>query len=176
MQVDGIKLFVGLPLDTVSKSNKINHARAIAAGLKALKVLGVNGVELPIWWGIAEKQIMGKYDWTSYLAVVEMVKKLGLELHVSLCFHASEECRIRLPEWVSQIGEGDPGIYFTDRLGQQFKDCLSFAVDDVPVLDGKTPVQVYKDFCDNFKDAFSPFLGSTITVRLSCSMHYFSIG
>lgn len=161
-------MFVGLPLDTVSKSNKISRARAIAAGLKALKVLGVKGVELPIWWGVVEKEAMGKYEWTSYLAVAEMVQKLGLELHVSLCFHASEECKIRLPEWVSRIGESDPDIYFADKSGQQCRDCLSFAVDDVPVLDGKTPVQVYRDFCDNFKATFSPFLGSTITVRLSC--------
>lgn len=161
--VDRVKLFVGLPLDTVSNSNKINRARAIAAGLKALKLLGVDGVELPVWWGIAEKEAMGKYDWTGYLAVVEMVQKLGLELHVSLCFHASEECRIRLPEWVSRIGEGDPGLYFADRSGQQYKDCLSLAVDDVPVLDGKTPVEVYREFCESFKCAFSPFIGSTIT-------------
>lgn len=167
MQVDEIKLFVGLPLDTVSGSNKINRARAINAGLKTLKLLGVNGVELPIWWGVAEKEGMGKYDWTSYLTVVEMVQKLGLELHVSLCFHASEECKIRLPEWVSCIGKGNSDIYFADKSGQQLKDCLSFGVDDVPVLDGKTPVEVYKGFCDNFKATFSPFLGSTITVSLS---------
>ncbi|KAK6122961.1 hypothetical protein DH2020_043295 [Rehmannia glutinosa] len=163
MQNDGVKLFVGMPLDTVSKSNTINHARAISAGLKALKLLGVDGVELPVWWGIAENEIMGKYEWTAYLAVVEMVQKLGLKLHVSLCFHASQECKIPLPEWVSRNGEVDPNIYFMDRLGQQYKDCLSLAVDDVPVLDGKTPVDVYKEFCENFKSAFSPFLGSTIT-------------
>lgn len=172
MQVDGVKLFVGLPLDTVSNSNTINHARAIAAGLKALKLLGVDGVELPVWWGIAEKEVIGKYQWTGYLAIVEMVQKLGLKLHVSLCFHASEECKIPLPEWVSQIGEEEPGIYFADRSGQQYKDCLSFAVDDVPVLDGKTPVEVYKGFCENFKSAFSPFMGSTITVRLFGSVDY----
>ncbi|KAK6122752.1 hypothetical protein DH2020_043505 [Rehmannia glutinosa] len=160
---DGVKLFVGMPLDTVSKSNTINHARAISAGLKALKLLGVDGVELPVWWGIAENEIMGKYEWTAYLAVVEMVQKLSLKLHVSLCFHASQECKIPLPEWVSRNGEVDPNIYFMDRLGQQYKDCLSLAVDDVPVLDGKTPVDVYKEFCENFKSAFSPFLGPTIT-------------
>ncbi|KAK6146141.1 hypothetical protein DH2020_020010 [Rehmannia glutinosa] len=143
---DGVKLFVGMPLDTVSKSNTINHARAISAGLKALKLLGVDGVELPVWWGIAENEIMGKYEWTAYLAVVEMVQKLGLKLHVSLCFHASQECKIPLPEWVSRNGEVDPNIYFMDRLGQQYKDCLSLAVDDVPVLDGKTRSTCTKSF------------------------------
>nr|GMD60361.1 inactive beta-amylase 9 [Ipomoea batatas] len=161
--IDSVKLYVGLPMDTVSVSNTINHARAIAAGLKALKLLGVDGVELPIWWGIAEKEAMGKYDWTGYLAVAEMIQKLGLKLHVSLCFHASMEHKISLPEWVCQIGESDPSIFFTDRSGHQYKDCLSLVVDDLPVLDGKTPLQVYKGFCESFKSAFSKFMDSTIT-------------
>ncbi|KAL2244117.1 inactive beta-amylase 9-like [Sesamum indicum] len=161
--VDGVELYVGLPLDTVSKMHTMNQERAIAAGLKALKLLGVEGVELPVWWGIAEREVRGKYQWTGYLAVAEMVRKLGLKLHVSLCFHASKECKIPLPEWVSRIGKEKPDIFFTDRSGQHYKDCLSLAVDDVPVLDGKTPVEVYKDFCESFKSAFSPFMGSTIT-------------
>lgn len=165
LQIDGVKLYVGLPLDTVSRCNTINHARAIAAGLKALKLLGVDGVELPVWWGIAENEAMGKYNWSGYLAMVEMVEKLGLKLHISLCFHASEEAKIPLPEWVSRLGESEPSIYFTDRTGQQYKDCLSLAADDLPVLDGKTPLEVYQDFFENFKSSFSPFMGSSITVR-----------
>jgi len=161
--VDGVKLYVGLPLDTVSDSGTINHARAIAAGLKALKLLGVDGVELPVWWGIAEKQAMGKYDWTGYLALAEMVQKTGLKLHVSLCFHASNEPKIQLPEWVSQIGKSRPDIYFADRSGQPYKDCLSVSVDDLHVLEEKTPIEVYTGFCESFKSSFSAFMGSTIT-------------
>lgn len=164
MQEESLKLYVGLPLDAVSESHSINHARAIAAGLKALKLLGVDGVELPIWWGIVEKEGMGKYNWTGYLALAQLVQKMGLKLHVSICFHGCNQCKIPLPGWVSQIGESEPNIFFSDRSGQQYKDCLSLSVDDLPVLNGKTPLQVYKDFCENFKTSFSPFLGSTITV------------
>ena len=161
--VDGVRLFVGLPLDAVSYDCKsINHARAIATGLKALKLLGVEGVELPIWWGIVEKDAMGQYDWSGYLAIAEMVQKVGLKLHVSLCFHGSKKPNIPLPKWVSQIGESQPSIFFTDRSGQHYKECLSMAVDNLPVLDGKTPVQVYQSFCESFKSSFSPFMGSTI--------------
>ncbi|KAL2530722.1 Inactive beta-amylase 9 [Forsythia ovata] len=160
---NGVKLYVGLPLDAVSGCNAVNHTRAIAAGLKALKLLGVDGVELPVWWGIAEKEESGKYDWTGYLVLAEMVQKLGLKLHVSLCFHASKDAKIPLPDWVSRIGESQPDIYFTDRSGQRFKDCLSLAVDDLPVLDGKTPIDAYTEFCESFKASFSPFIGSTIT-------------
>jgi len=167
LQVDGVRLFVGLPLDAISYDcNSINHARAIAAGLKALKLLGVEGVELPIWWGIVEKETMGEYDWSGYLAIAEMVQKVGLNLHVSLCFHGSEKPNIPLPKWVSQIGESQPNIFFTDKSGQHYKECLSLAVDDLPVLDGKTPVQVYQAFCESFKSSFSPFMGSTIKVNI----------
>lgn len=158
-------MFVGLPLDTVSGCNGVNHEKAIAAGLKALKLLGVEGVELPLWWGVVEKEARGKYEWSSYLSVAEMVQKAGLKLHVSLCFHASKQPKIPLPEWVSKIGESQPSIFYKDRTGQHYKDCLSLAVDDLPVLDGKTPVQVYQEFCESFKSAFMPFMGSTITVR-----------
>ncbi|CAB4262785.1 unnamed protein product [Prunus armeniaca] len=162
-QNDGVRLFVGLPLDTVSDCNAVNHARAIAAGLKALKLLGVEGVELPVWWGTVEKEAMGKYEWSGYLAVAEMVQKAGLKLHVSLCFHASKQPKISLPEWVSRLGESQPSIFLKDRSGQQYKECLSLAVDELPVLNGKTPIQVYHDFCESFKSSFAPFLGSTIT-------------
>ncbi|KAK3011411.1 hypothetical protein RJ639_010899 [Escallonia herrerae] len=160
---DGVRLYVGLPLDSVSDCNAINHSRAIMAGLKALKLLGVDGVELPVFWGIAEKEAMGKYEWSGYLALAEMVQKVGLKLHVSLCFHTSKEAKIPLPKWVSDIGKSRPSIFFVDRSGQQYKECLSLAVDDIPVLDGKTPIQVYKEFCESFKNSFSPFMGSTIT-------------
>ncbi|KAF5202551.1 Inactive beta-amylase, partial [Thalictrum thalictroides] len=61
---DQVQLFVGLPLDAVSDCNSINHVRAIKAGLKALKLLGCEGVEVPVWWGIVEKEAMGEYEWS----------------------------------------------------------------------------------------------------------------
>ncbi|KAG7013624.1 Inactive beta-amylase 9 [Cucurbita argyrosperma subsp. argyrosperma] len=161
--LEGVKLYVGLPLDAVSPCNAGNHSRAIAAGLKALKLLGVEGVELPVWWGIVENETMGKYEWSGYLALAEMVRNADLKLHVSFCFHASKQPRIPLPEWVSKIGESKPNVYFTDRCRQQYKDCLSLSVDDLPVLNGKTPIQVYREFCESFKSSFSKFFDCTIS-------------
>ncbi|CAH8275651.1 unnamed protein product [Arabidopsis lyrata] len=69
--LESVKLFVGLPLDTVSDYNNVNHLKAITAGLKALKLLGVEGIELPIFWGVVEKEAAGKYKWSRYLAVAE---------------------------------------------------------------------------------------------------------
>lgn len=161
--LDDVRLYVGLPLDAVSDCNSINHARAISVGLKALKLLGVEGVEMAVWWGIAEKEAMGKYEWEGYLNLAKMVQSAGLKLHVSFCFHANEQPKIPLPEWVSRIGESEPGIFFADRSGHHLRECLSLAVDDLPVLNGKTAVQVYQEFCKSFKSSFSHLMGSTIT-------------
>ncbi|XP_023758663.1 inactive beta-amylase 9 [Lactuca sativa] len=160
---DGVKLYVGLPMNSVSDCHAINHSRAISAGLRALKLLGVEGVELPIWWGVAEKEAMGKYQWSGYLTLVDMIQKAGLKLHVTLCFHGSKQENIHLPKWVSEIGQSEPDIFFADRSGKRYKDCLSFGVDDLPIFHGKTAMNVYQGFIESFKTSFSPFMGSTIT-------------
>ncbi|KAF5184603.1 Beta-amylase [Thalictrum thalictroides] len=167
---DQVQLFVGLPLDAVSDCNSINHVRAIKVGLKALKLLGCEGVEVPVWWGIVEKEAMGKYEWSGYLALVKMVQDMGLKLRVSLCFHGSKQ--VPLPLWISQIGEVQPDIFFSDRSGKRYKECLSFGVDNLLVLDGRSPMQVYQGFLESFKSTFSDFMGSTITVSQhnSCSL------
>ncbi|KAH1096481.1 hypothetical protein J1N35_013402 [Gossypium stocksii] len=157
-----VRLFAGLPLDVVS-GGTVNQFRAISAGLKALKLLGLEGVELPIWWGVVEHESMGKYNWSGYLTIAEMVRKAGLKLNVTLCFHASSQPKIPLPEWVLDIGKTKSNIFFKDRAGKPYRGCLSLAVDELAILNGKTPMQVYQDFCESFKSAFSAFIGSTIT-------------
>ncbi len=47
---------------------------------------------------------------------------------VSLSFHATDT--VPLPAWVAEIGRANPDIYFTDRAGARFTDCLSLGVDD----------------------------------------------
>ncbi|KAG1371217.1 inactive beta-amylase 9 [Cocos nucifera] len=153
-----VRLFVGLPLDAVSDCNAVNHAKAIAAGLRALKLLGAHGVELPVWWGVAAAG-----DWSTYLSLASMVRDAGLRLRVSLHLHASRLPAFPLPDWVSRLADANPDLLFTDRSGRRHSDCLSLAVDDLPVLDGKTPLQAFEEFFLSFRSAFSDFIGSTIT-------------
>ncbi|XP_074573496.1 inactive beta-amylase 9-like [Curcuma longa] len=151
-------LFVGLPLDVVSDSNIVNHDKAIEAGLRALSLLGVHGVDLPISWGFASDN-----GWSSYLAVAAMARDAGLRLRVSLNLHAHEHPNLPLPKFVSDAAHSDPDIFFTDLSRNRHHDCLSFAVDDLPVLGGRTPMEVYDEFFHNFRLAFSDFFDSTIT-------------
>ncbi|KAJ6838152.1 inactive beta-amylase 9 [Iris pallida] len=164
-----VPIFVGLPLDSVSNSNKPNHARAISAGLRALKLLGADGVELPVWWS-AVYSSPGRStapDWSAYLSLARTVRDAGLRLRVSLNPYGPGRnvgtARFGLPEWVETISEADPDILFTDRVGNRRRDCLSFAVDELPVLAGKTPMAAFEEFFSGFLDAFGELIGTTVT-------------
>ncbi|XP_047088430.1 inactive beta-amylase 9-like [Lolium rigidum] len=202
-----MRLFVGLPADVVSCDGAaVSRPRAIKAGLRALKLLGVDGVELPVSWAVVQPGSEERFEWTGYLAVAGLVRDAGLSLRVSLLTHgrgatlpdevvdasaepvpdpvttasdtvagahttntesiADSGTTLRdtaLPGWVADALAADPDILFTDRSGNRRKECLSFAVDDLPVLAGKSPLQAYEAFFRSFADAFLDFLGSTVT-------------
>ncbi|XP_051214333.1 inactive beta-amylase 9-like [Lolium perenne] len=199
-----MRLFVGLPADVVScDGTAVSRPRAIRAGLRALKLLGVDGVELPVSWAVVQPGSEEQFEWTGYLAVTGMVRDAGLSLRVSLLTHgrgatlpdedadpgadtvadagstntesvaddcttlldtvAGAEADTALPGWVADALAADPDILFTDRSGNRRKECLSFAVDDLAVLAGKSPIQAYEAFFRSFADAFQDFLGSTVT-------------
>ncbi|KAG8063365.1 hypothetical protein GUJ93_ZPchr0003g17619 [Zizania palustris] len=152
------RLFVGLPSDVVSDGHAVNRAKAVSAGLRALKLLGVDGVELPVSWAVVQPGSGDLFEWSGYIAVAEMVREAGLGLRVSLDTHGSA-----LPCWVAAAAAADPNILFTDRSGNRRQGCLSFAVDELPVLSGKSPMEAYEAFFRSFDAAFHDFLGSTIT-------------
>jgi len=158
--------YVMLPADTVSASNTLNHCKAIQAGLLALKALGVDGVVMQVFWGIVERDAPTKYDWSAYLALVKMIQAAGLKVQASICFNGSksgqESSSIPLPSWVLTLGKSDPDIFFTDRLGNRYKDCLSLAIDSLPLFEGRTPLQMFSDMLQSFRSTFSDYIGNTI--------------
>ena len=56
------------------------------------------------------------------------------------------------PPSLSQVGESDPDIFFTDRPrdvfpGQRNRECISFFADEEPgLLRGRSPMQCYVEF------------------------------
>lgn len=156
-----VRLFVGLPADAVvSNGRGVSRPRAVSAALRALKLLGVDGVELPVSWALVQPGSGGWFEWAGYRAVAAMVRDAGLDLRVALRTDGDA-----LPEWVADAADADPDVLFTDRSGHRRVGCLSFAVDELPVLVGKSPLQAYEAFFRSFADEFNDFLGSTITVR-----------
>ncbi|KAM0947704.1 putative beta-amylase [Dioscorea sansibarensis] len=157
------RLFVGLPIDSVSDCETVNHGKAIAAGLKALKLLGADGVDLPVHWAPVQPDSLDRFDWTAYLALAQMVRDAGLHLRVSLNLYPSTMPRFPLPEWLKRVSDSDPDVFITDRSGRRRQGCLSFAADELAVLSGKTPLQAFEALFASFRDSFSDLFGSVIT-------------
>ena len=56
--------------------------------------------------------------------------------------NTGDSCYIPLPHWILEVGKECPDIFFTNQRGGRNKEYLSFGVDEEPILEGRTAVQV----------------------------------
>ncbi|XP_073312027.1 beta-amylase 3, chloroplastic [Primulina huaijiensis] len=163
-----VPVFVMLPLDTVSVGGNLNKPRPMFASLMALKSAGVDGVMVDAWWGLVEKDGPMKYNWDGYAELINMVGKLGLKLQVVMSFHqcggnVGDSCSIPLPPWVLEEISKNPNLVYTDRSGRRNPEYISLGCDSLPVLRGRTPIQVYSDYMRSFRERFKDYLGEVIS-------------
>ncbi|TVU31646.1 hypothetical protein EJB05_23342 [Eragrostis curvula] len=163
----GVPVYVMLPLDTVGPGGQLGRARAVAASLMALRGAGVEGVMVDVWWGVVERDGPGRYDWEAYAELVRMVERAGLRLQAVMSFHqcggnVGDSCNIPLPQWVLDEMSSNPDIVYTDRSGRRNPEYISLGCDTMPVLKGRTPIQVYSDYMRSFRDRFQDYLGNVI--------------
>ncbi|WMV40216.1 hypothetical protein MTR67_033601 [Solanum verrucosum] len=162
-----VPVFVMLPLDTISIGGNMNKPRAMNASLMALKSAGVEGVMVDCWWGLVEKDGPLKYNWEGYDELVKMVQANGLKLQVVMSFHqcggnVGDSCSIPLPPWVLEEISKNPDLVYTDRSGRRNPEYISLGCDQLPVLRGRTPIQVYTDYMRSFRERFKNYLGDVI--------------
>lgn len=67
----------------------------------------------------------------------------------------------------------DPDIVYTDRSGRRNPEYISLGCDELPVLRGRTPIQVYSDYMRSFRDCFSNYLGNVIVVSTTVSVKWY---
>ncbi len=53
-----------------------------------------------------------------------------MPLQAVMSFHAAggnvgDTCHIKLPQWVLDVGEDNPDIFYTDKAGFRNRECLS---------------------------------------------------
>ena len=140
----GVPVYVMLPLDTVSREGELRAVEQLAPRLEALRDAGVEGVMIDVWWGIVERRAPGAYDWAPYVALMDVLERTKLKLHVVLSFHAcganrDDDYHVPLPPWVEDAVERDPdGLLFQDRAGTRSDEYLSLWADNapMPVFDG----------------------------------------
>ncbi|XP_031480153.1 inactive beta-amylase 4, chloroplastic isoform X2 [Nymphaea colorata] len=167
-----IPIFVMMPKDTFgidsSGTPRIRRIKALTMSLKALKLAGVHGIAVEVWWGLVERSSPFSYNWFMYEELFKLILELGLKLHVALAFHSSvhTSCgtknHISLPPWVLKIGGINKDVYYRDQHGICSNDYLTLGVDHVPLFCGRTALQCYEDFMLSFVTNFRSLMGSTI--------------
>ncbi|XP_062027294.1 beta-amylase 3, chloroplastic [Rosa rugosa] len=162
-----VPVYVMLPLDTVTHGGHLNKPRAMNVSLMALKNAGVEGVMVDAWWGLVEKDGPSKYNWEGYAELVNLVQKHGLKIQVVMSFHqcggnVGDSCSIPLPPWVLEEISKNPDLVYTDKSGRRNPEYISLGCDSLPVLGGRTPIQVYTDYMKSFHDRFRDYLGDVI--------------
>lgn len=162
-QPSGTPVFVMLPLNIVDPSNPGNLAYydTLKSWLTKVKQAGAAGVMADFWWGIIEKAGPKSYNWNAYLQLAEMCTSLGLKLNVVTSFHqcggnVGDDCNIPLPSWVLST----PGVYYTDQNGAETREYISLGADEQPLFQGRTPLQMYRDFFLSFEQTFAKYLSS----------------
>jgi len=162
-----VPVSVMMPLDYISSQNVLQDPAQIASQLATLKNGGVDGVMTDVWWGLVENSGPKQYNWSAYLEFAKLVQDSGLTLQVVMSFHkcgtnVGDACFIPLPQWIGDIGQSNPSIYFIDRETSADDEYLTFGVDNMSLFQGRTAVEIYRDYMQSFADTFSSFIPGVI--------------
>ncbi|XP_041005431.1 beta-amylase-like [Juglans microcarpa x Juglans regia] len=163
MMANYVPVYVMLPLGVVTVENVLEDKDRLEKQLKELRAAGVDGVMTDVWWGIIESQGPKQYDWSAYRSLFQLVRECGLKLQAIMSFHQcggniGDIVHIPLPQWVLDIGESDPDIFYTNRTGNRNMEYLSLGVDNRRLFYGRTAVEIYSDCMQSFRENMSDFL------------------
>ncbi|CAO2837645.1 unnamed protein product [Amaranthus hypochondriacus] len=160
-----VPVYVMLPLGIIDMNCDLVDRHSLIEQLKVLKSINVDGVMVDCWWGIVEAIAPQHYNWSGYRKLFQIVHGLGLKLQVVMSFHEcggniGDDVHIPLPRWITDLGQDNPDIYFTDQEGRRNTECLSWGIDKERVLRGRTAVEVYFDYMRSFRVEFDDFFVS----------------
>ncbi|KAL7086787.1 hypothetical protein ACP275_13G023200 [Erythranthe tilingii] len=170
-----VPLFVMLPLGVVTRENEFPNEAKFEQQLNELKKAGVDGVMVDVWWGIIEAKAPKQYDWSSYIKLFQLVRKCGLRIQAIMSFHqcggnVGDGVYIPIPEWVLSVGEEDSDVFYTNKSGNRNPEYLSLGVDNLPLFQGRTAVEMYSDFMKSFKESMSDFLENGTIVDIEVGL------
>ncbi|XP_078182610.1 beta-amylase 2, chloroplastic-like isoform X2 [Carex rostrata] len=180
-----VPVYVMLPLDVVNMSCEVADPDSLMNDLKLLKIAGVDGVMVDCWWGIVEANQPLEYNWSGYKHLFHIIRQLKLKLQVVMSFHkcggnVGDDMTIPLPNWIAEIGNASPDIYFTDREGRRNTECLTWGIDKERVLRGRTALEVvvllclvlkvYFDFMRSFRVELDEFFEEGIISEIEIGL------
>lgn len=71
---------------------------------------------------------------------------------------------IPLPPWVLEEISKNPDLVYTDKSGRRNPEYISLGCDTIPLLRGRTPIQVYSDYMRSFRERFRDYVGDVVQV------------
>ncbi|KAJ8538441.1 hypothetical protein K7X08_027662 [Anisodus acutangulus] len=173
-----VLVFVMLSSGVINNFCQLMDPDGVKQELQQLKSLNIDGVVVNCWWGIVERWVPQKYEWSGYRELFKIIRDFKMKLQVVMAFHENggsdtSGVFISLPQWVLEIGKDNQDIFFTDRQGRRNTECLSWGIDKERVLRGRTAIEVYFDlmrsFRTEFDDLFSDGLISAVEIGLGAS-------
>ena len=131
----------------MTSDNVVGDKDDLEKQLKELRGAGIDGVMTDVWWGIVEAEGPRQYDWSGYRSLFKLVQECGLKMQAIMSFHqcggnVGDAVYIPIPQWVRDIGESDPDIFYTNRGGTRNPEYLSLGVDNLSLFHGRTAVEV----------------------------------
>ncbi|KAL2921875.1 Beta-amylase [Bienertia sinuspersici] len=158
-------------LGVISNNNSFKDEEGTRMQLVQLKKAGVDGIMVDVWWGIIESKGPKQYDWKAYRQLFKVVKEYGLKIQAIMSFHkcggnVGDIVNIPLPQWVLDIGKSNPDIFYTNRAGTRNIEYLSLGVDNEPIFEGRTAIQIYSDFMKSFRENMLDFLEDGIIIDI----------
>jgi beta-amylase len=163
-----IPVYVMLELDVVQNDGTLKYESVLEQQLQQLKSGDVDGIMLDMWWGIIQREGPMQYDWNAYLKIASMAQRNGLKMQVVTSFHKcgtnqADACYIPLPSWILNVSHNNPDIFYKDANGNYDEEYLNLGVDNLPLFNGRNPVQIYKDFFQSFLKNFAQFIPQVIS-------------
>ncbi|XP_057980842.1 beta-amylase 2, chloroplastic-like isoform X2 [Malania oleifera] len=170
-----VPVYVMLPLGVINMKCELVDPEGLLNQLRILKLVNVDGIMVDCWWGVVEAHSPQVYNWSGYKKLFQIVRDLNLKLQVVMSFHecggnVGDDVHIPLPEWVMEIGQRNPDIFFTDREGRRNFECLTWGIDKERVLRGRTAVEVYFDYMRSFRVEFDEFFEDGIISEIEIGL------
>jgi len=170
---DGVPVYVMLPLNAITSDNQVNNPSQLSSWFKELKGGGVTGVMSDTWWGLTEPEPQ-RYNFTGYQSLLKLVANAGLKFQAVMSFHScggnvGDTCNIPLPSWVLSVGDSHD-IFYEDAQGSKDPEYVSLFVDEEPLFDGRTPLQIYSDFMNAYAQAMAPFIKDGTIAEIEVGM------
>lgn len=158
-----VPIYVMLQLDIITSENVLKDKEGLEKQLKQLQGAGVDGVMCDVWWGIVESKGPKEYDWSAYKTLFQLVQDCKLKMQVVMSFHqcggnVGDVVNIPIPQWVLDVGETNPDIFYTNRAGNRNIEYLTIGVDNQPLFGGRTAIELYSDYMKSFRENMADLL------------------